>query len=159
MASQESDATERAAASAFHGCPGALPACRGPRVAQSAGPPPARGSSVLHRAAAPSVSPVVPSHCAPHTFLLFEPVTDTGCPSLSLVARFARRWYSRSCYLFMTVGVTCFFRHFTLSLFVSLDRMLASCRQHAYVYSSSLCLLIGEFNPFTFRINTGNRGT
>ena len=60
MASPESDETERAAASTFQGCPGAVPACRELRVAPSAGPLPAHGSSVLHRAAAPSVSPCGP---------------------------------------------------------------------------------------------------
>ena len=46
---------------------------------------------------------------------------------------------------------------FTFSLYVSLVLKWVSCRQHMYgscfcIHSASLCLLIGTFNPFTFKV-------
>ena len=43
------------------------------------------------------------------------------------------------------------------SLYVSLSLKLVFCRQHIYgscfcIHSASLCLLVGEFNPFTFKV-------
>ena len=45
----------------------------------------------------------------------------------------------------------------TFSLYVSLGLKWVSCRQHTYgscfcVHSASLCLLIGAFNLFTFKV-------
>ena len=50
-----------------------------------------------------------------------------------------------------------FFHTFTFSLYVSLGLKWVSCRQHTYwscfcVHSSSLCLFVGIFNPFTFKV-------
>ena len=50
-----------------------------------------------------------------------------------------------------------FFHPLTFSLYVSLDLKWVSCRQHIYgscfcIHSTSLCLLVGEFNPFTFKV-------
>ena len=50
-----------------------------------------------------------------------------------------------------------FFHHPTFSLYVSLDLKWVSCRQHIYgscfcIHSVSLCLLVGAFNPFTFKV-------
>ena len=50
-----------------------------------------------------------------------------------------------------------FFQHFTLSLYVSLVLRQVSCRQHIQgscfcIHSASLCLLVGVFNPFTFKV-------
>src|SRR3712207_5211177 len=46
---------------------------------------------------------------------------------------------------------------FTLSLCLSLGLRCVSWRQHivgscSLIHSATLCLLIGEFNPFTFRV-------
>ena len=43
------------------------------------------------------------------------------------------------------------------SLYVSLGLKWVSCRQHIYgscfcIHSASLCLLVGAFNPFTFKV-------
>ena len=50
-----------------------------------------------------------------------------------------------------------FFHPFTSSLYVSLGPKWVSCRQHIYgscfcIHSASLCLLVGAFNPFTFKV-------
>ena len=50
-----------------------------------------------------------------------------------------------------------FFYPFTFSLYVSLGLKWVSCRQHIYgscfcIHSVSLCLLVGAFNPFTFKV-------
>ena len=52
-----------------------------------------------------------------------------------------------------------FFHPLTFSLYVSWGLKWVSCRQHIYVscfctHSVSLCLLVGEFNPFTFKVIT-----
>ena len=49
------------------------------------------------------------------------------------------------------------FQPFTFSLYVSLVLGWVSCRQHiegSYfcIHSASLCLLVGEFNPFMFKV-------
>ena len=50
-----------------------------------------------------------------------------------------------------------FFHPLTFSLYVSLGLKWVSCRQHMYgscfcIYSASLCLLAGAFNPFMFKV-------
>ena len=50
-----------------------------------------------------------------------------------------------------------FFHPLTFSLYVSLGLKWVSCRQHIYgscfcIHSASLCLLVGAFNPFTFKV-------
>ena len=45
----------------------------------------------------------------------------------------------------------------TFSLYVSLGLKWVSCRQHVYgscfcIHSSNLCLLVGAFNPFAFKV-------
>ena len=50
-----------------------------------------------------------------------------------------------------------FFQPFSSSLYVSLVLRWASCRQHIWgscfcIHSASLCLLVGAFNPFTFKV-------
>ena len=50
-----------------------------------------------------------------------------------------------------------FFHPLTFSLYVSLGLKWVSCRQHIYgscfcIYSVSLYLLVGAFNPFTFKV-------
>ena len=50
-----------------------------------------------------------------------------------------------------------FFHPLTLSLYVSLGLKWVSCRQHRYgfcfcIHSAGLCLLLGAFDPFTFKV-------
>ena len=50
-----------------------------------------------------------------------------------------------------------FFHLLTFSLYVSLGLKWVSCRQPIYgscfyIHSASLCLLVGAFNPFTFKV-------
>ena len=50
-----------------------------------------------------------------------------------------------------------FFHHLTFSLYVSLGQKWVSYRQHIYgscfcIHSASLCLLVGAFNLFTFKV-------
>ena len=50
-----------------------------------------------------------------------------------------------------------FFQPFTFSLYVSPVLRQVSCRQHMQgsyfcIHSASLCLLVGAFNPFTFKV-------
>ena len=50
-----------------------------------------------------------------------------------------------------------FFHPLTFSLYVSLGLKWVSYRQHMYgscfcIYLASLCLLVGAFNPFTFKV-------
>ena len=52
-----------------------------------------------------------------------------------------------------------FFQPFTFSLYVSPVLRWVSCRQHMQgscfcIHSASLCLLVGAFNPFTFKVIT-----
>ena len=52
-----------------------------------------------------------------------------------------------------------FYYPLTFSLYVSLDLKWVSCSKHIYrscfcMYSASLCLLVGTFNPFTFKVIT-----
>ena len=50
-----------------------------------------------------------------------------------------------------------FFHPLTFSLYVSYGLKWVSCRQHIYgscfcIHSASLCLFVGAFNPFTFKV-------
>ena len=50
-----------------------------------------------------------------------------------------------------------FFHPLTFSLYVSLGVKWVSCRQHIYgscfcIHSACLCLLVGAFNPFIFKV-------
>ena len=50
-----------------------------------------------------------------------------------------------------------FFHPLAFSLYVSVGPKWVSCRQHIYgsyfcIHSASLCLLVGAFNPFTFKV-------
>ena len=54
-------------------------------------------------------------------------------------------------------GKSFFFHPLTFSLYVSLGLKWVSHRQHIYgscfcIHSASLCLLVGAFNPFTFKV-------
>ena len=50
-----------------------------------------------------------------------------------------------------------YFHPLTFSLYVSLGLKWVSCRQHIYgscfcIHSASVCLLVGAYNPFTFKV-------
>ena len=50
-----------------------------------------------------------------------------------------------------------FFHPLTFTLCISLGQKWLPCRQHTYgfcfcIHSASLCLLVGAFNPFTFKV-------
>ena len=52
------------------------------------------------------------------------------------------------------------FHHLTFSLYMYLGLKWVSCKQHIYgfcfcIHSDSLCLLVGEFNPFIFSVILG----
>ena len=56
-----------------------------------------------------------------------------------------------------TFGWNIIFHPFTFSLYVSLGLKWVSYRQHIYgscfcIHSASLCVLVGVFNPFTFKV-------
>ena len=60
-------------------------------------------------------------------------------------------------FLFISICIDLFSNPLTLSLCVSLDLKWVSCGQHKYgscfcIHSATLCLLIGAFSPFTFKV-------
>ena len=68
-------------------------------------------------------------------------------------------WYEDcySSFLLLSFAWNVFFHPLTFSLYVSLGLKWVSCRQHIYgscfcIHSASLCLLVGAFNPFTFKV-------
>ena len=75
--------------------------------------------------------------------------------------------YFKVCFVYMSIATSTFFyfpfawntffHPLTFSLYVSLVLMWASCRQHIYrsrfcIHSASRCLLVGAFNPITFKV-------
>ena len=61
------------------------------------------------------------------------------------------------CYSSFILLPICIEGSFPSSHFLSLDLKWVSCRQHEYgscfcIHSASLCLLVGAFNPFTFKV-------
>ena len=85
------------------------------------------------------------------------------CPSLSLFTTFI----SKSILSDMSIATSAFFwslfvwdifsQPLTFSLYVSLVSRWVYCRQHIQrsyfcIHSASLCLLVGAFNPFTFKV-------
>ena len=68
-------------------------------------------------------------------------------------------WYEDcySSFLLLPISWNVFFHPLIFSLYVSLGLKWVSCRQHIYgscfcIHSASLCLLVGAFNPFTFKV-------
>ena len=68
-------------------------------------------------------------------------------------------WYEdcSSSFLLLPVYMEYIFHPLIFSLYVSLGLKWVSCWQHIYgscffIHSASLCLLVGAFNPFTFKI-------
>ena len=85
------------------------------------------------------------------------------CSSLSLVIVFIlksvlsdMRIATPTFFLFLFAW-NIFFHPLTVSLYVSLGLKHVSCRQHICgscfcIHSASLCLLVGTFNTFTFKV-------
>ena len=68
-------------------------------------------------------------------------------------------WYDDfySSFLLLPICMEYIFHPLIFSLYVSLHLKWVSCRQHIYgsyfcFHSASLCLLVGAFNPFTFKV-------
>ena len=68
-------------------------------------------------------------------------------------------WYEccYSSFLLISICMKYFFPSLTFRLYMSLDLKCVFCRQYMYkfwffIYSSSLCLLVEAFNPFTFKV-------
>ena len=92
-----------------------------------------------------------------------DPLISMQCPFLSLVTFFSLKSIlsdmsiaTPAFFLFPFAWII-FFHAFTFSLYVSLGLKQVSCQQHIYgscffVHSTSLCLLVGAFNPFTFKV-------
>ena len=60
-------------------------------------------------------------------------------------------------FFYLSFAWNIFFHPLTFSLYVSSGLKWVSCRQHIYgycfcIHSASLCLLVGTFNPFTFKV-------
>ena len=79
-----------------------------------------------------------------------------SCNSLYFKVYFV--WYE-NCYstFLFPFAWNIFFHPLTFNLYMSLGLKLVSCRLHIYgpcfcIHSTSLCLLVGAFNPFTFKV-------
>ena len=92
-----------------------------------------------------------------------DPLIIMQCPSLSLFTAFVLKYTLSD----MSISTPAFFQFpfpwnifsqpFTFSLYVSLVSRWASFRQQIQgsyfcIHSVSLCLLVGVFNPFTFKV-------
>ena len=91
-----------------------------------------------------------------------DPLIIMQCPSLSLVIFILRfilfdMRIVTSAFFCFPFAWSIFFLPLTFSLYVSWGLKWVSCRQHIYgsyfgVHSASLCLLVGTFSPFTFKV-------
>ena len=87
------------------------------------------------------------------------------CPSLSLVIFFILRSVlsdmriATPTFFCFPFSWNIFFQPLMFNLYVSLGLKRVSCTQCMYascfcIHSASLCLLVGAFNPFTFKVIT-----
>ena len=84
------------------------------------------------------------------------------CPSLSLVIFILMSFLSdmriaTPAFLCFPFAWNIFFHPLTFSLYVSLGQKWVSYGRHIcgswfYIHSANLCLLVGAFNPFTFKV-------
>ena len=77
--------------------------------------------------------------------------------SLSFKVYFVRCTYCYPSCFFFSVCMKYVFQPFTFSLCVSFDLRWVSWRQHTYkscfvIHSATLCLLVGAFKPFKFKV-------
>ena len=68
-------------------------------------------------------------------------------------------WYEYCfpCFLLVSVCIKCLFQPLIFSLYVFLGLKWVPCRQHIQgsyfcIHSASQCLLVGDFNPLTFKL-------
>ena len=98
------------------------------------------------------------------SFSRIDPLMIVQYPSLSLVIFILRSILSdmriaTPAFFCFPFAWNIFFHPLTFSLYVSLGLKWVSCRQHIYgscfcIHPASLCLLVGAFNPFTFKVIT-----
>ena len=92
-----------------------------------------------------------------------DPLIIMQCPSLSLVIFFILRSIlsdmriATPAFFCFPFAWNIFFHPLTFSLYVSLGLKWVSHGQHIYwfcfcIYSANLCLSVGAFNPFTFKV-------
>ena len=92
-----------------------------------------------------------------------DPLIIIWCPSLSLVTFFILKSIlsdmniATPAFFWFPLAWNIFLYPLTISLYVSLGLKCVSCRQHTggscfCIHSVSLCLLVGAFNPFTFKV-------
>ena len=92
-----------------------------------------------------------------------DPLMIRQCPSLCLVAFFILRSIlsdmriATPAFICFPFAWNIFFHPLTFSLYVSLGLKWVSCGQRIYgscfcIHSTSLCHLVREFNPFTFKV-------
>jgi len=80
-----------------------------------------------------------------------------SCNSLYLKVYSVCYEYAAPAFFWFTFAKHTFFYPLAFSLRVSLDVKWVSCSHHVYgscycLHSASLCLLVGEFNPFAFKV-------
>ena len=91
-----------------------------------------------------------------------DPLIIMWCPSLSHAILFILRSIlsdmriATPAFFCFPFAWNIFFHPLTFNLYVSLCLKWVSCRQHIYgscfcIHSASLWLLVGAFNPFTFK--------
>ena len=92
-----------------------------------------------------------------------DPLIIMQCPSLSLIIFFILRFtlsdmrIATPTFFCLPFAWNIFFHPLTFSLYVSLGLKWVSCRQYIYgsyfcIHSASMCLSVGAFNPFTFKV-------
>ena len=92
-----------------------------------------------------------------------DPLIIMWCPSLCLIISFILRSIlsdmriATPAFFCFPFALNIFFNPLTFSLFVSLSLNWVSCKQHIYgsyfcIHSANLCLLVGTFKPFTFKV-------
>jgi len=91
------------------------------------------------------------------------PLIIMQCPSLSLAIFFILKSIlsdmriATPAFLYFPFAWNMFSHPLTFSLYVSLGLKWVSCQQHKYgscfcIHTASLCLVVGAFNPITFKI-------
>ena len=92
-----------------------------------------------------------------------DPLIIMWWPSLSLLTAFVLKSIlsgmsiATPAFFWSLFAWNIFFQPFTFSLYVSLVLRWVSCKHHIEgscfcIHSASLCLLVGAFNPFTFKV-------
>ena len=80
-----------------------------------------------------------------------------SCNSVYFKVYFVWYEYCYPSFLLISICMEYLFPSLTSNLYVSLGLKWGSCRQHIYgscfcIHSANLCLLVGAFNPFIFKV-------